>query len=476
VAPALNPYGFQIAEALLPGDPRPLEANRFAEGLPAALAAVAALDADLDAWTNEDEIAAGADPANADDAPAAGPCRDGDPTDGYEVCSYDPVYAFRRIAYDFCGRAPERDAARAVAEAVARGEDVTPTLRAALATCLDSEAWIGRDGRVWRLANTRIRPLAAISSNPNESDGAIPLADYLQDYAFFVWTQTDGRDARDLLLGDYFVEWNPGPPTTYTRYEVGDPLQELLPVVLAGEVDPGAFGAAQFVEPERRAGMITHRWFLMSNTMFTAVPRTTAAQAYRAYLGFDIAKLEGLHPAATPLVDYDSKGVTAPNCAVCHTTLDPLTYPFTRYNGIGGGDDGLASGGLLDSLCGEDGEPPSSPLDLFGSFSLPFSYDADRMESFTGTDGALVAETPEAGLLFGQPVSDLRQWATVAVAHPAFAENLVRMWWEDLLGASPRGDQQATFQRLVDDLRGRHGFSVEAMLHDLVLTEAYGAP
>jgi ABC-type hemin transport system ATPase subunit len=50
------------------------------------------------------------------------------------------------------------------------------------------------------------------------------------------------------------------------------------------------------------------------------------------------------------------------------------------------------------------------------------------------------------------------------------------MWWEDLLGAPPRGDQQATFLRLVGDLRGRHGFSVEAMLHDLVLTEAYGAP
>ena len=82
--------------------------------------------------------------------------------------------------------------------------------------------------------------------------------------------------------------------------------------------------------------MITTAWFFVINTMFTAVPRTTAAQAYRSYLGYDIARSEGLiePPAGTPLIDYDQKGVTEEECAVCHRTLDPLSYAFTRYKGL----------------------------------------------------------------------------------------------------------------------------------------------
>ena len=71
------------------------------------------------------------------------------------------------------------------------------------------------------------------------------------------------------------------------------------------------------------------------------MPRTTAAQAYRAYLGLDIARSEGLIPPDDEeLIDYDEKGITDPKCSVCHTTLDPLSYPFSRYNGISG----MASG------------------------------------------------------------------------------------------------------------------------------------
>ena len=47
--------------------------------------------------------------------------------------------------------------------------------------------------------------------------------------------------------------------------------------------------------PSKRAGMLTTRWNLVFNTMFTAMPRTTAAQIYRSYLGLDIAKSEGLY-------------------------------------------------------------------------------------------------------------------------------------------------------------------------------------
>ena len=68
--------------------------------------------------------------------------------------------------------------------------------------------------------------------------------------------------------------------------------------------------------------------------MFTSIPRTSAAQAYRAYLGYDISKMEGLQAVVDEPVDYDAKGVEAPDCAVCHRTLDPLTYPFSRYDGL----------------------------------------------------------------------------------------------------------------------------------------------
>jgi hypothetical protein len=53
-----------------------------------------------------------------------------------------------------------------------------------------------------------------------------------------------------------------------------------------------------------------------------------------SYLGLDIAKQEGLYSVASEPQDYDAKGVTAKECAACHATLDPLTYPFRNYNGI----------------------------------------------------------------------------------------------------------------------------------------------
>jgi hypothetical protein len=192
--------------------------------------------------------------------------------------------------------------------------------------------------------------------------------------------------------------------------------------------------------------MLTHRWFLMSNTMFTSVPRTTAAQAYRAYLGYDIALLEGLNDVPGEPVDYDSKGVGEAACAACHATLDPLTYPFSRYEGIGGGQ-------------GDS-----------------YSYAPNRLNGFTDVDGELVAETPEAGVLFGEPVEDLIQWAAVAANSEAFRRATVLDYWKLLLGEAPRATEQAEFSRLVRDLGGDHGYSVELMLHDLIDMEAYGAP
>ena len=194
--------------------------------------------------------------------------------------------------------------------------------------------------------------------------------------------------------------------------------------------------------------MLTTRWFLLSNTMFTGLPRTTAAQAYRAFLGYDIARLEGLYDVRGEPVDYDNKGVQAAECARCHSTLDPLSYPFAFYSGIGG-------------------ERPGT---------LPSLYVADRPSRFTYVDGAAMATLPEAGMLFGQPVSDLVEWARVAADSDAFARATVLDYWRLFMGDDPTPAQLPEFNALWRDFGTTHQHRVEAMIHALVRTEAYRVP
>lgn len=338
----------------------------------------------------------------------------------------EPAHVLRRIHLDFCGRSPTL----AEREALEAASDVDEALHEALDRCLASEFWLGRDGGLWRIANPKIRPLQAIKSGAGAGD--VPLADYEDDYNLYVYTHSGDRDAREVLTAQYIVDRTDGERTTYARADRG-PLED---------VQARGAGVAQLVAPDRRCGNLTSRWFLASNTMFTALPRTTAAQAYRAYLGLDIAKLQGLYEVEGEPVDYDDKGVDASACAVCHTALDPLTYPFAYYQGIGGG----------------------SPA------SLPYSYSSNRPTRFTATDGPLVAQTPEAGVILGTPVDDLVQWAQVAADSQAFAAQTVRDFWRRLTGRP----EDAEFDELVTRFRTDHDYRVEAMLHDLVMTEAYG--
>ena len=226
------------------------------------------------------------------------------------------MYAFKRVSLDVCGYSPTFEEVEALRALFPEAQD--EAIQERLTECFLSDHWRGRDGVVWRLAHPKIRPIAAIKSGQNA--GPVPLGDYDDDYALFVYTQTGDRDARLVLTADFYVNLDPA----------------------TGEFSTIANVADQSTQQNRRAGMLTTRYFFVVNTMFTAVPRTTAAQAYRSYLGLDIAKSEGLIPPDNEmLIDYDDKGITAPECAVCHTTLDPLTYPFSRYHGISGLGSGL---------------------------------------------------------------------------------------------------------------------------------------
>jgi len=261
--PARNPYGAQIEGRLAVDLPRPLDDAAFTAHLEAALRAVEDLDADGDGATNRDELEAGTLPYDRTSAPAdddrcamagAGP-----PAVGYDTCRYDPRFAYRKVLLDVCGRSPTM----AELDGFSGRDDPRAAIGEALDTCLASAFWRGRDGVLWNLANERIEPLAALKSGAGA--GPIPLGDYDDDYALFVYTHSGDRDVRDILVARYFVEWaDDGEMAPFDR----TPVEEFL----TRDED-----VAQIVPRARRAGMLTTRWFLVRFTMFTAVPRTTAA-------------------------------------------------------------------------------------------------------------------------------------------------------------------------------------------------------
>ena len=422
--PARDDFGRAIEDALWPDELTPDSDALFREGLLSELPTLAELDSDGDGFGNRDEFIRGSDPGDLNSTPEeeVDVCTSGSMNPRYEVCGYDLPFAFKRASLDFCGRSPtweETVAFKALSSSEQRDE-----LHRAVDLCLKGEYWLGRDGVLWRLAHSKIRPLQAIKSGENQ--GAIPLGDYIPDYALFAYALSGDRDARDLLLADYFVTLTQESPP---RYSPVDALPD------------------QTLEPERRAGMISSRWFLVINTMFTPLPRTTAAQAYRAYLGLDIAKSEGLISPQEPqtLEDYDNKGITEPKCAACHVTLDPLSYPFSRYAGIQGARTG--------------------------------EYNPQRVSQLPEEVGARLDEIPEAGVLLGQPVRDLIEWSERAANSDEFAKKIVLDFWVQLIGAPPQGAQeQESYERLWRDFMSARSYRAEAILHDLIDTLAYGRP
>ncbi|HJL41470.1 MAG TPA: hypothetical protein RMG48_09210 [Myxococcales bacterium LLY-WYZ-16_1] len=314
---------------------------------------------------------------------------------------------FVRVHLDFCGTSPGWSGLEAF-----RGvDDRERALHEALDRCLDTEFWRGVQGRVWRLAHPKVQPQDTFE-------------DSFRDYGLFVYAHTDDRDVRDVLLADYLVDVAVD-ETGRSRYTVAEESDNLLGWPLP---------------PERRAGMLTLVWVLQNQIMFSAMPRTMAAHAYREYLGLDISQGEGLQPVAGEPADYDGAGVAKDACAACHSTLDPLSYPFSRYHG-------------LTAVSG--------------------SYDPDRLEIFVDDHGERILDMPEAGVLFGQPVQDLRQWARVAANSEAFAAKVVEDYWVLLFERPPRGDEVPVAAQLAEDLRTRYDHRVERMLHGLVDTEAY---
>ncbi len=417
--PQRNVFGTSLEADLAPGAARPLSDGDFSMALPGALTAAEAGDADGDGVTNLVEIQQGTQPADPTSKPVDRACQ-GTDNPQYSVCRYDLRYVYKKVLLDFCGASPTFSQVKDF-QARADHANRKAFIAAEVDRCTQTEFWRGKNGQLWKVAHPKIRPVGSLKKG--EDPGGIPLADYYDDYALFAYTQTDDHDAREILTADFFVRRTTN-PTRYTK------VQDL----------PGS----QKVDRAHRAGNMTTAWALTYFVMFTALPRNAASQMYRGYLGLDIAKQEGLFSVANEPQDYDAKGVQARECAACHATLDPLTYPFRNYNGI------------------------SSPM-------YETQYVPNRLELGFNTTPR-ITQTPERGVIFGQPVNNLREWATVATDSDAFAISTATDYWKLLVGHPPKPDENTEFVATWKRFRGEHQYRVQKLLQDIVKTEAYGAP
>ena len=419
--PVVNAFGSDVRDGLLQRTSSPFADGDFEAYLAQVLMELETVDSDGDGFSNLEEIESGTEPGQSSSFPAAPECPAADDVVGleYQICSYDYDYVYRKVGIDFCGLPPTFEEMEAFHQLGEPGQ--LAEIHALLDTCLDTEFWLGPNGVLWNVAHSKVRPIGSLTN----------FADFYNDYEYFTYTQIDDHDVRDVLVGQYLIE----------RVEDGSPVRSVYQTVQTRDGQP--------MQPERRAGLLTSAWPLFYNTMFTALPRGTAAQAYRAFLGFNIASSEGLNwPISNEPVDFDGAGVQEPTCAGCHSTLDPLAYPFSRYNGIQGD----------------------------GAIGL-YMYDPDRIDKYFVGRYPAMASMPEEGYIFGQRVANLLEWAEVAANSEQFFTATTRDYWRLLVGDEPGLDhpeEYAEFTALWQELSQHH--SVEQMLHSLIDTEAYGAP
>jgi hypothetical protein len=409
--PAWNAYGQQLIEHL--------GAGAFEDELPNALRQTLSLDADGDGALNADELQVGTDP--------------GDPNDVWGYCvqpapeaaalppaDYDFVAAFRRVYATICGRSAtyeEVARVRELADRAARYDAV----HAAATSCLDSAHW--RDEALARLADAKIRPISVLGP---EHPYGVSLGDYDWDYRLYAYAMTGDRDVRDLLVATYHVRR--APDGTLERVE-GAIAAAPSPVFIMGAQ------GGQPLAPERRAGLLTTQWFITSNTLFSALPRITAAQAYRAFLGNDIAHTQGLQPTPSEPLDVDDKGVGAAACAVCHSTLDPISYVFSYYNGIGSGPPGEFD--------------ESRPAKLMPKWSNNESW------------------------LLGKQVRSLIEWAAVAAESDEFKRATALDLFRQLYGRPPGPGERPPFEAAWKSLPA-DGWSANRLVHRLIDMKAFG--
>lgn len=435
-----NGYGLAIIGAL------PRQAS-FADELPAALALIESADSDMDGVSNVQELMDGTAPGDATSVYEAMPQLSDVPNPFYDIGNYDVAFAYRRASALYCGRSPTYEEMAPFRDANTSDADKRALMHERVSSCLDADYW--RLEGLQRLADDRIRPIKNISSDTDLLIGVLDwqlkssMGDYNYDYRMWTHILTEDRDARDLLLAQYYIAEDPDGTWRVETNMIQNP-------------DAQSTAGGQLLEQPYRAGMMTTMWFLARNTMFSDMPRTTAAMVYRAYLGLDISRTEGLIPVPGEPDDIDNKGVQEPRCAGCHSTLDPLAYAFAKYEGLDYELDFFRLFGLVAGL---------SPNFAFGSF------DATRPSRLM--PGWSDAE--QQPYIFGQPVDDLREFAQVAVESDAFARNLANIFYVHALSREATTTELGEFGMLWQSLP-EDDFSANRLIHRLIDTDAFGVP
>lgn len=401
----------------------------FEESLPLALKELEGADADGDGLSNLEEFELGTAPGDADSWWTK-PSAPSGSNERYRVGEYDARFAYRRAMILYCGRSPSYGQMRDLESDLKQDEELArERIHEALSECLDSDYW--QQEALPRLADKRIRPLKAAGPDSQIMIGParLVIGDYAFDYRLWRYALTGDRDMRELLTAQYHIaEDDEG-----ELVEVYGPLDKS---------DPGALAGGQPLDDGRRAGMITTQWFLSINTMFSGLPRTTAAQAYRAYLGADLSINDGVLPVAGEPVDIDDKGVDEPLCASCHSTLDPLAYAFAKYEGIdsqlGGGYGGYRPERLAQLVPGWNDEAQQS-------------------------------------VILGDQVDSVVEWAEVAANSDMFKRNIAEMLFEHALSRKPGPADVEEFASLWRGIADDE-YSANRLIHRLVDTNAFGAP
>lgn len=393
--PSLNPYGEDIRNNL---------SGPLTEKIGEALSKIEGDDSDGDGASNKDELGEGGHPGDDKVIPRAN-----------VNLVYDIEIAFKRVKAIYCGSSASYTEMKALNAAA----DAKAFLHDELSKCLGSDYW--RKEALHRLADKKIQPLAAVGIK-----GDVVIGDFGWDYRLFSYIMSGDRDARELLSATYHIDENG------KRVEGIVDLEETPQAPNTRLVT----GGGQPLTPSRRAGMMTTQWFLSFFTMFTPLPRNTASQVYREYLGLDISKGDGLMPVANEPRDVDNINVKQEACANCHSTLDPLTYAFSTYNGIKGNVSGTAS-------------------------NANGSYDPKRQP--WEADGSI----------FGEPVKDLMEWADKARNSDAFKKNIAKMMFTQALSRDPMAHEAKEFEALWKELPNEK-YSVNKLLHRFVDTKAFG--
>jgi hypothetical protein len=441
-APEFNDYGNAVFDLLLTAN------HDFTDNSFIALAPQAVLDAETHLTTDHDgdgistaeEIALGTNPGNLLDFFVALPAPLGEPNPDFNVSGYDLNVAYQRMTVAFCGRSLSYDEKQAFA-ALTGDAAREAALHDALDACIRSDFW--RNEALPQLADDRIKPIPRFeqwtwdfrlwryANLPACEAGDTACGDTLP------------RSARDLLTADYHVRERvegqlvqdtgaPGAPVSCDVNEecaFDEVCQNQQCAVLGG------FQPLQ--DPTKRAGMVTTTWFHFFFTMFSTMPRTTAAQAYRAYLGVDFAKQQGLIHNPDEPADVDNKGVAQPTCFECHMHLDGATYPFAYYRGIEAGGAG--------------------------------TFEQDRPERL----GLWGAGEDRQGFFFDQPVDDLVDWAQTAAASDFFKRNHTLTFFRYAVGREPRPDEADEFEALWRSM-DTDSYETPALLHRLIDTQAFG--